>query len=109
MSFRLNFTLLMLLAFAEPVLAAQPYLHAPSIDTYAKPDPSGLTILSSGRHLKPAGRHLPVAHFPYGLAMSRDGQTLFVASDGAGQIITGWREAKPAVAVLNPPTYKKNA
>src|SRR5262249_44597991 len=77
--------------------------------TYAKHDPSGLTILSSGRYLKPAGRHLPVAHFPYGLAVSRDGQTLFVASDGAGQIITGWREAKPAVAVLNPPTYKKNA
>ena len=80
-----------------------PYLHAPSIDTYAKHDPNGLTILSSGRYLKPVGRHLPVAREPYGLAMSRDGQTLFVASDGVGQIITDWREAKPVVKVVNPP------
>jgi YVTN family beta-propeller protein len=86
----------------------EPYLHAPSTDTYAKHDPNGLTILSSGRYLKPVGRHLPVAHEPYGLAMSRDGQTLFVASDGVGQLMTGWREAKPAVAVVNPPTYLKN-
>jgi YVTN family beta-propeller protein len=80
-----------------------PYLHAPSIDTYAKHDPNGLTILSSGRYLKPIGRHLPVAHDPYGLAMSRDGTTLFVASDGVGQIITDWRAAKPVVRVVNPP------
>src|SRR5439155_22728779 len=86
----------------------QPYLHAPSVDTYAKHDPNGLTILSNGRYLKPAGRHLPVAHSPYGLAMTRDGKALFVASDGVGQTITGWQEAKPAVAVLNPPTYKRN-
>src|SRR5439155_1483867 len=87
--------------------AQQPYLRAPSVDTYAKHDPNGLTILSNGRQLKPVGRHLPVGHFPYGLAMSRDGKTLFVASDGVGQIITDWREAKPVVAVVNPPTYQR--
>src|SRR5437870_1853200 len=82
---------------ALPAWAAdEPYLHAPSIDAYAQHDPDGLTILSSGRYLKPVGRHLPVAQSPYGLAMSRDGKTLFVASDGVGQMITAWREAKPA-------------
>jgi len=80
----------------------QPYLHAPSIDTYATHNPNGLTILSSGRYLKPAGRHLPVACEPYGLAMSRNGKTLFVASKGVGQIITDWLSAKPVVTVVNP-------
>lgn len=83
--------------------ADQTYLHAPSVDTYAKHDPDGLTILSSGRYLKPAGRPIPVAREPYGLAMSRDGKTLFVASDGVGQIITDWRTAKPVVTAVNPP------
>jgi len=92
--------------FAVTVTAAAPYLHAPSVETYAKHDPNGLTILSNGRYLKPAGRHLPVGRFPYGLAMSRDGKTLFVASDGVGQIITGWRDAVPAVAKLTPPAHQ---
>ena len=39
--------------------------------------------------------------------MSPDGKTLFVASDGVGQMITGWREQKPAVTVLAPPDHKK--
>ena len=88
--------------------ADHPYLHAPSTDSYARHDPKGLTILSNGRYLKPVGQHLPVGQFPYGLAMSRDGATLFVASEQLGQIITNWREGKPAVAVVTPPTYKKN-
>ena len=46
--------------------ADQPYLHAPSVDTYAKHDPNGLTIRSNGRYIKPAGRHLPFGHSPYG-------------------------------------------
>jgi YVTN family beta-propeller protein len=85
----------------------QPFLHAPSVDTYAKHDPKGLTILSNGRFLKPAGRAVPVAREPYGLAMSRDGKTLFVASDGAGQIISDWRGSKPVVTEVIPPTYSR--
>ena len=85
-----------------------PYLHAPAIDAYARHDPAGLTILSNGRYLKPAGRHLPVARFPYGLTMSRDGKVLFVASAGAGQFITDWWGEKPAVAAVTPPASKQN-
>ena len=83
------------------------YLHAPAIDAYAQHDPNGLTILSNGRYLKPAGRHLPVAHEPYGLAMSRDGKTLFVASDETGQLITDWQGDQPVVTVIKPPTYQR--
>jgi len=86
---------------------AQPYLHAPSVETYAKHDPDGLTILSNGRYLKPAGRHLPVARFPYGLAMSRDGRLLFVASEGVGQIIRDWQSEKPEVVEITPPIYQR--
>lgn len=74
-----------------------PYLHAPSVDTYARHDPAGLTILPNGRFLKPVGRSLPVARWPYGLAMTRDGSTLFIASDGVGQLVTDWQSAQPQV------------
>jgi YVTN family beta-propeller protein len=88
-------------------VAAQPYLHPPSVETYAKHDPNGLTILSNGRYLKPIGKHLAVAPFPYGLAMSVDGSTLFVASEGLGQLITDWRAAKPTVTGITPPIYQR--
>lgn len=88
--------------------ASYPYLHAPAVDEYARHDPPGLTILSNGRYLKPEGRHLPIARFPYGLAMTRDGRTLFVASGGAGQLITGWQEANPTVVPVAAPSYKRS-
>jgi YVTN family beta-propeller protein len=97
-------------AFAIAVCAlSQPYLHAPSVDTYAKHDPSALTVLPNGRYLAPSGRHLPVGRFPYGLTMSRDGSTVFVASDGVGQLIDGWRSTKPNVTVIRPPTYQRRS
>ena len=108
MRFRFTPTILVFLGVAMAACAsAAPYLHAPSVETYARHDPSGLTILATGRHLKPVGRHLPVARFPYGLAMSRDGNTLFVASDGVGQLITDWRGAQPNVAKVTPPPYQR--
>ena len=89
---------LLCLGVTPPALAAgrtTPYLHPPSVDTYAHHDPAGTTILSNGRHLTPVGRHFPVARWPYGMAMSRDGQTLFVASDGVGQLVLDWAGAEP--------------
>ena len=77
------------------------------METYAKHNPDGLTILSSGRYLKPVGRHIAIAREPYGLAMSPDGKTLFVASDGVGQIITGWREANPVITKVHPPASER--
>ncbi len=108
MSFRLIPTIPALAALLLTACAPHhPYLRAPSTDTYAHHDPNGLTILSNGRYLKPVGRHLPVASEPYGLAMTRDGKTLFVASDGVGQIINDWRGKKPVVTIVNPLTHQK--
>lgn len=72
------------------------FLHVPSVDTYAKHDPAGTTILPEGRLLTPAGSATPVARNPYGMAMSPSGDQMFVASSGAGQWLNGWT-AKPAV------------
>jgi YVTN family beta-propeller protein len=82
---------------------APPYLHAPSVDTYAKHDPAGVTILPNGRHLKPVGKHLPLARWPHGLAMSRDGNKLFVPSDSVGHVLCRWQTESPQVAELKPP------
>lgn len=98
-----------LLLFVACVEAGErpPYLHAPAVDSYARHDPKGLTILSNGRFLKPLGRHFPVAHWPHGLVMSRNGETLFVASSGTGQFIKGWRGAAPVIVSIAPPTKSK--
>jgi YVTN family beta-propeller protein len=77
-----------------------PYLHAPSVTTYAKHDPSGVTILPTGRMLKPVGRHLPLARWPHGLTLSPDGATAFVASEGVGQLISEWQGASPVVTPI---------
>lgn len=79
-----------------------PYLRAAAVEEYAQHDPGGTTILPNGRFLRPVGNHLPVARWPHGLATSADGATLFVASDGIGQLITDWTSASPTVTPLTP-------
>lgn len=74
-----------------PSEGTRPYLHVPSVDSFAKHDPAGITILPEGRLLRPAGTATPVSRNPYGLAMSPNGEQIFVASEGAGQWIDGWR------------------
>lgn len=85
------------------VARAQTYLHAPAVDEYAKHDPAGTTILPNGRYLRPEGRHFPIGRNPYGLATSRDGNQLFVASEGVGQIVTNWQLGKPKIVAFNSP------
>lgn len=89
-----------------------PYLRAPSVTTYARHDPEGTTILPNGRWLKPIGKHYPVAKWPYGLTLTRDGSTLFVASDGVGTIVRNWQTANPefsTVAPISSGRRRKNA
>jgi YVTN family beta-propeller protein len=91
-----------ILASVNLLAAVPPYLHPPSVETYAKHDPDGLTILSNGRYLKPEGRHWPLGRWPYGLVQSGDGKTLFIASDGVGQIVNDWTAATPAIREIRP-------
>ena len=90
-----------LLASAKP--GSVPDLHAPAGDAYSQHPPAGETILPNGRLLRPAGVHLPLARYPHGMVMSRDGSRLFVASDGVGQIVSGWQTGAPEISELKPP------
>ena len=96
----LGVTLLALCGAATAPVDSPPYLRAPSVTSYARHDPEGVTILSTGRYLKPVGRHMPLAKWPHGLALSPDGSTLFIASDGVGQFVTGWEEPNPILTSL---------
>jgi len=89
----------------SPVFAAAanpPYLHAPSVNSYAKFDPMGTTILPDGRLLKPAGKHFPVDRWPNTLAVTGDGSMVFVGSAHMGQFVTGWDTASPKIDTLAP-------
>jgi YVTN family beta-propeller protein len=65
----------------------------PSIDSYAKHDPYGTTILPEGRLLTPVGTPTPISNNPFGLAISPDGRQVFVASENAGQWLDSWQNA----------------
>ncbi len=82
---------------AGSAATAHPYLHFPSVDTYAFHNPGGVTVLPEGRLLKPAGWATPVSKWPYGLAVSPDAATCFVASEGVGQWIEDWTSSRPKV------------
>ena len=94
------------LGLAIPAMAQTvPYLHAPSVDTYATFDPSGETIMTTGRILKPVGTHVPLERWPHGLVLSPDGKTAFVASEGVGQLVKDWESGAPTMTTLTPEPF----
>ncbi len=84
-------SLLLICIAAGPGKVARPYLHMPSVDSFALHNPNGVTILPEGRLLSPAGKSIPVAHNPYGLTLDPSGTQAFVASEGAGQWVANWQ------------------
>ncbi len=93
-----------LIANAGPSRAqsSRPYLHAPAVNRYAEHNPSGTTVLPTGRFLTPCGKHLPVAKWPHALVLSPDEETAFVVSEDVGQLITGWDSASPKIGTVTP-------
>ena len=80
----------------------------PSVDSFAKHDPFGTTILPEGRLLTPAGTPTPVNRWPYGLTLSPDGKRAFVASEGVGQWLADW-QTNPVVTRVNPGAGSKRS
>ncbi len=56
-------------------------LQPPGRDMYARLDPKGISVLPSGRWVKPAGESVSIEHDPFGLALSPDGQTILTVHD----------------------------
>lgn len=86
-------------------------LQAPAGTRPAKIDPTGETILPSGRLITPLGKQVTVAPHPYGLVLSPDGKTLVTVNSGikpfSFSILTGLDTAQPQVTQI-PPTLDSN-
>ena len=94
-----------------PQRVPSPVLSAPAGNRPAKIDPTGETILPSGRLITPLGKQVTVAPHPYGLVLSPDGKTLVTVNSGikpfSFSILTGLDTAQPQVAQI-PPTLDSN-
>lgn len=81
-------------------------LSAPAGNRPTKIDPTGVTVLPSGRLITPLGRQVKVAPHPYGLALSPDGKTLVTVNSGTRpfsvSIVTGLASEQPQVAQIPP-------
>ncbi|HWD39216.1 MAG TPA: bifunctional YncE family protein/alkaline phosphatase family protein [Fimbriimonas sp.] len=93
----------------QPAQSHHPYLHMPSVDSYAKHDPYGTTILPEGRLLRPVGAVAPVSRWPHGLALDPAGNLAFVASENSGQWITNWIGGKPTISKFAAPEEERRS
>ena len=62
-------------------------LQVPGKNQYCKIDVDGVSILPSGRYVKPAGKFIRITHDPYGLAISPDGKKAVTLHNGVITII----------------------
>jgi YVTN family beta-propeller protein len=62
---------------------AQQILEVPGTRQFAQIDTQGISILPSGRYVKPAGKTLRITSDPFGLAISPDGKWAVTLHNGA--------------------------
>ena len=62
-------------------------LSVPGSDQFCKIDAAGITVLPSGRYLKPAGNLVRITNDPFGLAISPDGKKAVTLHNGVFTII----------------------
>ena len=65
------------------LIQAQKILEVPGFNQFAKIDTSGISILPSGRYVKPAGKTVRITNDPYGMAISQDGKWAITLHNGA--------------------------
>jgi DNA-binding beta-propeller fold protein YncE len=84
-----NYIFLFCLAFVTFSATAQPvnYLSVPGFKELAKIDPSGHSVLPSGRYVTPAGTSIRISHDPFGLAISPDQKVAITMHESAITII----------------------
>ncbi|MEN9950502.1 MAG: hypothetical protein RLY85_1254 [Bacteroidota bacterium] len=63
-------------------MQAQELLEVPGKQRYASLNPDGISVLPSGRFVKPAGQVARITHDPFGLAISPDGKKAVSLHDG---------------------------
>ena len=65
------------------LIQAQKILEVPGFNQFAKIDTSGISVLPSGRYVKPAGKTVRITNDPYGMAISQDGKWAITLHNGA--------------------------
>ena len=63
------------------------YLSVPGKTAYTHIDKTGVSILPSGRYIKPAGQTIQIAHSPFGMAISPDGSKTVTLHNGVFTVI----------------------
>lgn len=61
-------------------------LSAPAGNRYTSIERNGVTVIPNGRLLTPAGKSITVAPHPFGLVLSRDGNTAVTANSGTNPL-----------------------
>jgi len=81
----------LLIVSTLPVLSQVPHpaerLEVPGRDSFAVLRPGGISVLPSGRFVKPAGRVHRITHDPFGLTVSPDGRRAVALHNGVLTII----------------------
>ena len=101
---RLSSGLLVAIVFFSCTIVAQTktQLLVPGRQLYTKLDRNGVTVLPSGRLLKPAGKVTQITHAPFGLVVSRDGKYTVSLHD---EVLTIYLTGNDSV--IRVPDYKK--
>lgn len=76
-------------------------LEVPGRDQYTKINVNGVSVLPSGRFLKPAGKVSQISNSPFGLTVSRDGKYAVALHDG---VLTVYLLQKDSI--IRVPDYK---
>ncbi|MCA9438662.1 MAG: hypothetical protein KC978_22950, partial [Candidatus Omnitrophica bacterium] len=81
-------------------------LSAPANSLYTRIDPDGTTIIPNGRFVRPLGKTVRVAPHPFGLELSRDGNTAITANSGVDplsiSIIRNLQSDQPEIEQIPP-------
>lgn len=78
-------------------------LQVPGREEYCKINPNDISVLPSGRYVKPAGKLLRITHDPFGLGLTPNGKTAVTLHDGVLTIVPT-RDLTEAVRM---PSYDK--
>jgi len=81
-------------------------LQAPAVEMPCKVELTGKTVIPNGRFLTPYGKSILVAPHPYGLALSKDGNTAVTANSGTNplsiSIIRNLNSENPEIQQIPP-------
>jgi YVTN family beta-propeller protein len=81
------FFLMLLSLFSPAQNRTVSVLQVPALEKYCQINENGISVLPSGRQVKPAGETIRITHDPFGMAVSPDGKKAVTLHNGVFTII----------------------